>query len=381
MSWETVRLGDVAEIDRKGVDPRKLATDTTYVGLEHITHGGKILATSTNGEAELASTKFSFDEHHVLFGKLRPNLGKVARPNFSGICSTDILPVRPGASLNRDFLAHFLLQPEIIRYAAGQATGANLPRLSPTKLAAFKLPLPPLPEQRRIAAILDQADEIRANRRAQLAHLDELPQSLLHEMFGTLDSTISAAEAMPFMRNGVSPSTSGVHEATFLTLSAITQGKFDPSASKVATFAHEPGAEKRVSTLDFLMCRGNGNATLVGVGRAPHENRSDLVFPDTIIAGRIDPRVVDMNYLEVAWGTPAVRTQIERSARTTNGTYKVNQTSLGNVRIPAVPLPAQQEFAAKVEAIREERARVARALEADDELFSALQHRAFRGEL
>lgn len=101
----------------------------------------------------------------MLYGKLRPYLSKIARPNFAGVCSTDILPIRPGPSLDRDFLHHYLRLPNMVELANSRAAGANLPRLSPGVLAGFAVPLPPLREQRRIAEVLDRADSLRAQRR------------------------------------------------------------------------------------------------------------------------------------------------------------------------------------------------------------------------
>ena len=68
-------------------------------------------------------------------------------------------------------------------------------------------------------------------------------------------------------------------------------------------------------------------------------------------------------------------------ARTTNGTFKINQKILGDVSLPIPPLAVQQEFAARVEKINAQRALVERALEKDEELFASLQSRAFSGEL
>lgn len=76
-----------------------------------------------------------------------------------------------------------------------------------------------------------------------------------------------------------------------------------------------------------------------------------------------------------------MRYQIESSARTTNGTYKVNQEGLGQVRLPLPPLELQREFADLADQVDAKRAVVQRALDADNELFASLQARAFRGEL
>ena len=64
------------------------------------------------------------------------------------------------------------------------------------------MPLPPVEEQRRITSILDEADAIRAKRRAQLAHLDELPKALFHEMFSGLELTSNLADHLTFLTSG-----------------------------------------------------------------------------------------------------------------------------------------------------------------------------------
>ena len=151
------------------------------------------------------------------------------------------------------------------------------------------------------------------------------------------------------MRNGVSPSNAGTYPAKVLTLSAITQGDFDPSSWKDGMFDTEPPIEKRVTASDFYMCRGNGNKNLVGAGAYSKEDRYDLVFPDTAIAATIDLQQVCLPYLFHAWKRPSVREQIETGARTTNGTYKINQGVVSNIELILPPLELQMQFAGFVE--------------------------------
>ncbi len=183
MNWPRVHLGDVAKIERDGVAPSVIPNGTLYVGLEHIEPGGRLLDVRQVFNGELASTKFRFSPRHLLYGKLRPYLAKIAMPGFEGVCSTDILPVLPGPNLDRSFLAHILRQPEMVALAASRSEGANLPRLSPKTLADFKIPLPSLDEQKRIAAILDQADHLRWLRQRALDRLNDLGRAIFFEMF------------------------------------------------------------------------------------------------------------------------------------------------------------------------------------------------------
>ena len=381
----TVALGEVARIERHGVDPRDLPGETRYLGLEHIARGGRIIGSSTVAGAELSSTKFLFTPEHVLFGKLRPNLGKVARPGFAGVCSTDILPIRPVAGLDRDYLAHYLVQPSMVDFAAARATGANLPRLSPSTLVRFPVPVPDLADQRRIAAILDAADAIRAKRRAQLAHLDDLPQAVFREIFGAPTSfqakplgeiaTLTAGKSL------VGEDLDAAAAFRVLKISAVTSGLYRPGESKPLPMGYVPPEEHIVRAGDLLMSRAN-TADLVGATALVVETPQYLALPDKIWRFVWRGSEIEPVYLHAFLSSAVARRKLSAMASGSGGSMKnISKAKLNRLDVPVPPLALQQEFVTKVEAIHAERARVARALEADDELFAALQHRAFRGEL
>ena len=136
--WMTVRLCDVVEIDRTGVDPAKLESQVSYVGLEHLDASGGINWSETIGSAGIKSTKFRFGPDHILFGKLRPYLRKVVRPDREGVCSTDVLPLLPKSGFDKSFLFHLLRTDDVIQRATQACAGANLPRLSPEKFRVFE---------------------------------------------------------------------------------------------------------------------------------------------------------------------------------------------------------------------------------------------------
>jgi len=283
------------------------------------------------------------------------------------------------------FVSRILLSDEMIAAYDGISFGSvpRRRRSSVKDFLALRIPdQPGLEMQQKIAAILDEVDARIAARRRQCANLVATASSVFTDMFGDVDvPSVPAGVLMPYMRNGLSPSKRGRVEREVLTLSAVTRGEFDARQVKTSTFEFDPPDEKRVAAGDFLMCRGNGNLSLVGAGVFSREDRRDLVFPDTVIAGRVDRSVVDMSYLSAVWARRTVRRQIERIARTTNGTFKINQKSLAGVMVPVPPLDGQRSFAAKVEMIDAQRALVERALTLDEELLASLQSRAFRGEL
>jgi type I restriction enzyme S subunit len=161
MKWQTTPLGEVASLERRSLLPEEIESGTNYLGLEHIESGGRILAYQKVEPGELQSNKFIFDPGTLLYGKLRPYLAKVCIPDREGCCSTDILPIRPSEKLDIGYLKHLLVWKPYVDKATSLCAGANLPRISPSSLLGIEIPLPPLEEQRRIAAILDKANTIR----------------------------------------------------------------------------------------------------------------------------------------------------------------------------------------------------------------------------
>lgn len=385
---KTVALGEVASINPR--DERVSATEVvSFVGMAELDAATAVAQPLEAREFTSVSKGYTvFRDGDVLAAKITPcwENGKVGQARLDhpiGVGSTEFHVLRPTSSLDDRYLLHFLRQPYVRANGELRMTGSAGQRRVPVAfLQELQIPLPPLHEQRRIAAILDHADALRAKRHQVLTHLDSLTQSIFNDMFSEGDfPLVRAGTLMPNMRNGLSPATAGTHDAQVLTLSSVTQGPFDPSAVKPGVFAIEPPSDKRISDRDFLMCRGNGNKALVGVGTYSRENRPDLVFPDTVIAGAVDTTLVKLPFLESAWKRRAVRSQVEAVARTTSGTFKVNQKTLGGVLLPVPPLGLQEAFGTRVARISVQQSVVLRASRADDELFTSLQARAFQGEL
>lgn len=184
--WREVPLRELAIIDREVIEANLIPTGALYVGLENVTSDGSFDDVRPVANGEIASAKFAFEPGHVLYGKLRPYLKKIARPTFKGVCSTDILPLKPKPKIaDGAYLYHYLRQQRLVDLATARCAGANLPRLSPKVLNEFPVVVPPnVAEQRRIAAILDKADAIRRKRRQALAETDTLLRSVFLDMFG-----------------------------------------------------------------------------------------------------------------------------------------------------------------------------------------------------
>jgi type I restriction enzyme S subunit len=160
VGWRQCALGDLCREDRRVVDPfSPRASELPYLGLEHIESGtGRITRDAnagTNGEGR--STTFAFDPRHVLYGKLRPYLNKVALPDFAGRCTTELIPLLPAERVQRDFLAWLLRRPTTVEAAMRHKTGARMPRADMRRVLALTVEIPEgLEEQRRIASRLSR---------------------------------------------------------------------------------------------------------------------------------------------------------------------------------------------------------------------------------
>lgn len=189
--WRLVRLGDVCYQSKMIVEPSsERAKKLPYLGLESVESGtGKILS-SVNEVLpdEGKSTSFYFNSNHILYGKLRPYLNKVALPDFEGRCTTEMIPLSPTDGAAREYLLLILRRQETVNAVMRETTGSRMPRADMTTLLNLKIPLPPtIEEQRRIATILDQqmtaVDEARRAVEAQLAAIKQLPSALLRKAF------------------------------------------------------------------------------------------------------------------------------------------------------------------------------------------------------
>lgn len=358
-SMPRVSLGDVArEVKQRA--PEGAACPS--VGLEHL-DPDEIELSRWNEDRENTFTK-SFSRGQVLFGRRRAYLRKAAVAPFDGVCSGDITVIEARETLSPRLLPFIIQNEALFKHAVSNSAGSLSPRVKWQSLAQFEFNLPARDQQEKLADLLWTAQDTRNHYKQLLSICDDVIKSQFVEMFsdgGFPRRSLSSLSTS--MQNGLSPSKAGIHRAKVLTLSAITQGSFDESAWKEGAFKDDPSLDKRVSGGCYYVCRGNGNRSLVGTGEFASSSIPDLVFPDTMIEVRVKQGEVLPAYLTIAWKQPFTRDQIERSAKTTNGTYKINQKALGEVEIPVPPLSLQQEFASFVAEVDKSKFAIQKALD------------------
>ena len=179
--WRLKSLKQVTRPSKVKVDPRQ-CPDKPYLSLEHIEpETTKILGRGT--ASDVRSTKAVFKAGDVLYGQLRPYLNKVARPDFDGVASTDILVFPPQQELDQRYLLRFLNSATVVDHAHHHSMGLQMPRIGFEVLGDIPIPLPPIDVQRQIADILegliDQVDSAKDRLDMILALLKKFRQSVL----------------------------------------------------------------------------------------------------------------------------------------------------------------------------------------------------------
>mgnify|MGYP001159347889 CR=1 FL=1 len=157
-TWEWVRLGNVVDYGSSGkAESADIPEDAWLLDLEDIEKDtSRLLQRKSFRDSPSKSTKTAFAVGDVLYGKLRPYLNKVLVADAPGYCTTEIIPIRAFGFIDPVYLCHALKRPEFIAYANSKSYGMNLPRLSTEDARNAPFPLPPLAEQKRIVAKVDE---------------------------------------------------------------------------------------------------------------------------------------------------------------------------------------------------------------------------------
>lgn len=244
--------------------------------------------------------------------------------------------------------------------------------------------MPPLEEQRHIAAILDQAETLRTQRRTALALLDSLTQSLFLDMFG---DPVANPKGLPIceLQRLCTRITDGTHQSPawqksgipFLFISNIVEGQINFDTHKFISADTHAELTKRcpieIGDVLYTTVGSYGNAAVVST-------KELFAFQRHIAHIKPDRSKLDSRFLAAMIQSPGVRQQVDKVAKGI-AQKTVNLADLKGLSVFWPPLPLQQIFATRIASIEALKATHRRALAALDALFASLQQRAFTGAL
>lgn len=293
--------------------------------------------------------------------------------------------VRPGPHLDSRYFVHQLMADYQSGRLADYYTGATIKHLTGQDLARYRFPLPPLSEQRRIAAILDQAEILRAKRREALVQLDELQQAIFIEMFGDPVTnpkgwpTKKIGDLLESASYGTSEKSGPEGSFPVLRMNNITRsGEIDISDLKYMELAESEYDRYLVKAGDVLFNRTN-SAELVGK-TAVYRHADKVAYAGYLIRLRTNSDN-DPEYLGCFLNTAFAKRILRGMCKSIIGMANINATEIQSMKIAQPPLAIQQEFGRRIQAVEREKSTYRKSLAELDGLFASLQHRAFQGTL
>jgi len=374
-------------------------TTFTYIDLAAVDQTSKVIATPREVLAREAPSRARqvVASRDVLVSTVRPNLNAVALVPTSldtAIASTGFCVLRPNPTrLDSSYLFHWVKTPEFVSHMVRRATGASYPAVSDRIVLSSEIPLPPLPEQRWIAAILDQADELRIKRRSTIDKLDVLADSIFDEMFdpGPRSPVDLGSEDGGHAKNwkwallldearlatGHTPDRKRPDywngDIPWLSLTDIRKldGTIATATSENVTqegIDHSSSVRLPKGTVCFSRTASVGFVTIMG-----SEMSTSQDFVNWVCGSRLNPIYLMHTFLI---------SRARLRALSSGSTHKtIYFPTVERFRVLLPPISLQNEFADRVGKVRELKATSGKSLTKHDNLFASLQQLAFRGEL
>ena len=254
-----------------------------------------------------------------------------------------------------------------------------MPGLNMQMIKELRIPLPILPEQQRIADILDRAEALRAKRRASLVRLTELTQALLRSAaskgdYQTIGKFVSLRSGFAFKSEDFQSQGCPV-----IRISNLSDGYVKlENAARVPEHLLGKGSTHKIEAGDIVIAMSG--ATTGKIARVPNNLAEPIYLNQRVGKLHFAHSGLLEDYLfEWARTLEFQKDVLDLAAGAAQP--NISPSNFETIRIPIPPLPLQQEFARRVEAIDRLKAKHRQSLAEMDALFLSLQHRAFRGEL
>jgi type I restriction enzyme, S subunit len=385
--WPMIPLGELMADDKTSVNPLNFREEQfELLSIPAFDAGRPELV---NG-SEIGSSKSVVKAGDVLLSKIVPHIRRawivLPASGLRMLGSSEWIVFRT-TQTDPGYLKHFLISD--LFHAQFMATvsgvGGSLLRARPAYVAEIEIPVPPIEEQLRIAAILDKADEIRTKRRAALAQLDTLTQAIFLDLFGDPVSNPKGWPdrrvdgALDFLTYGhrfydQSYSDEGTPIVRITDLNESGDLDF-PSMPRMAITEQER-LTYRVNAGDLLFARSGATVGKVALLR---EGDPECVGGAYFIWMRFTDEV-NPEYARSVLTSDRVRELIVKQSRQA-AQQNFSGPAIRRLPMPIPPADLQTQYAEIIQCVSTQKELLSGGLASANDLFASLQHRAFRGEL
>ena len=339
---------------------------------------GRVIEYKYAGEDDLNGSIIQFDTENVLYSKLRPNLNKVVLPEKDGFSTSELLPLRPDASvLNRDYLAVFLRSDSFVTWAVSKTAGAKMPRLGTKDLMNAEIPVPNIERQKEIAEKFKKLEQLISLRKQQLAKLDELLKARFVEMFGdpvknTMDWEIKPLSELGELNRGVSKARPrNSPELLGGPYPLIQTGEVANAKTYITSF-NSTYSEKGLAQ-SKMWPKGTLCITIAANIAQTSILTFDACFPDSVV-GFISRNMTNELFIHY-WFSFFQKILDEQAPQVAQKNINLKILSELNVIVP--PLSLQNRFAAFVEHVDQQKQTVQQSLEKLELMKKALMQEYF----
>jgi type I restriction enzyme S subunit len=389
VTWDTVPLRElVRPVSRKG--PPEDCNTFTYVDLSSVDSVRKVITSPSEVVGSDAPSRARQNLHtgDVLVSTVRPNLNGVARVDAhlnDAIGSTGFAVLRADERrLDSRYLFQWVRTPRFVEAMSRLATGASYPAVTERMAKANRIPLPPLAEQRRIAAILDEADALRARCATTIELVESLAERLAIDLLGSSAVPTVPLAAIAAVTSGMTkgrrlPNTP-VRPVAFMTVANVQDKSLNLSTVKYLDASEREIERYRLRRGDLLLTEG-GDPDKLGRGVVWNDEVVESIHQNHLFRVRPDPSRVDSTWLNWEIGSPYGKRYFMRAAKQTTGIATINSTQLRAFPVRLMSRIDQTRFVDQISQVKLEASARTKQLRDLDALFASLQHRAFRGEL
>jgi type I restriction enzyme S subunit len=394
--WEWKRLEEIAEInsrfDKNSFDDETEVTFLPMRCVEELT--GRMDTSIKRKYGEIKTGYTPIQEGDLIFAKITPCIenGKIAiaknLKNGIGFASTEFHTLKFSPDNETKFYFFYLMQEKIRQEAARNMTGtAGQQRVPVTFLKRLKVPVPPLPIQRQIVAVLEQTEAVKRQRQEADALTGALLQSVFYEMFGDPVRNERGWDIIEFgviiceTKNGLYKTEKFQGKGTpILRMYNIYKNRIVLDKYHLITITDNEFEQYQVKPGDILFNRVNSPIWL-GKSAVIPKDIGKFVFESKNIRIRVDTSKADPEYIVWYLSTPAGREEILKRAKAAVNQSTVNNTDLREFRMLLPPLALQQQFARVVQDVERIRERQVASGKEIEGLCEGLMARAFAGEL
>lgn len=390
--WPTVKLADICTTSSGGTPSRAVNEyydgEIPWVKSGELTDGyvSNVSEYITESGLKNSSAKL-IPKGTLLIAMYGATVGKLGILEMDASTNQAICAIRTGPRVDRDYLFQYLLSER--KNIVSSGVGGAQPNISQEKIRNLEIPLPPLDEQRRIAAFLDKADALRQKRRQAIAKLDELAQATFLEMFGDPVTNPMGWEIRTLGQIIVYGPQNGLYKPSsdYGTGTPILRidSFYDGSVTNLDTLKRVRISESekklfKISNGDILINRVNSRSHL-GKSALINGVTEDTVFESNMMRFKHDEKVMTGKFLIHFLQTEFIKQQIAHCAKDAVNQSSINQQDVKNFRIAIPPLSLQKKFTEAMQKIECNCTQQASALEEKEKLFASLQNSAFSGEV